>query len=138
MLCICLIEAGDKFTAMRFLLQPTVGGVGRLLDWWLLDLDLHLQARGPLPAPRAAVLPDDVGDSNHICGDFEERSEVLHQVFSEELVFSHGGQIEGEEQNRGGSDLHWSGSSHQDLQHLEVLVEEVGSISGIQFRDVLT
>lgn len=138
MLHVCLKEAEDKFIAMRFLLQQTVGGVGGLLDRRFLDLDLHLQARGSLPAPRAAILPDDTGDSNHVRGDFEERSEVLHQVVSEELVLSHGGQLEGEDENRGGSDLHWIGASHQDLQHLEVLVEVVGSQSGIQFGDVLT
>lgn len=138
MLQVCLKEAEDKFIATRFLPQRTVGGVGGLLDWRLLDLDLHLQARGSLPAPRAAILADDTGDSNHVRGDFEERSEVLHQVVSEELVLSHGGQLEGEEENRGGSDLHRIGASHQDLQHLEVLVEVVGSQSGIQFGDVLT
>lgn len=138
MLHVCLLEAGYKFRGMRLLLPRTVGAVGGLLDWRFLDLDLHLQTRGSLPAPRSAILPDDIGDSNHIRGDFEERGEVLHQAVSEELVLSHGGQLEGEEENWGGSDFHRIRASHQDLQHLVVLVEVVGSQSGIQLGDVLT
>lgn len=69
----------------------TVGAVGGLLHWRFLDLNLHLQARGSLPAPSTSILPDDLCDSNHIWGNFEERSEVLHQVVSEELVLRHGG-----------------------------------------------
>lgn len=122
---------------MRFLLPRTVGAVGGLLDGRFLDLDLHLQASGSLPTARAAVLPDDVGDSDHVCRNFEECGEVLHQVVSEELVLSHGGQLEGEEEHWGGSDLHRIGASHQHLQHLVVLVEVVGSQSGIQLGDVL-
>lgn len=109
-----------------------------MLDWRFLDLHLHLQASGPLPASGASTLPDDLGDSDHIWGNFEENGEVLDKVISEELVLSHGGQLEGEEENRGGPDLHWFGASQHDLQHLVVLVEVIGALSGIHFGDVLT
>ena len=84
-------ELSGNVYIFGFLLPLTVGAVGGLLDWRFLDLNLHLQARGSLPAASTSILPDDLGDSNHIWGNFEERSEVLHQVVSEELVLRHGG-----------------------------------------------
>lgn len=110
-----------------------------MLNWRFLDLHLHRQAvRGPLPSPRASIPPDDFGDSDHVGGNFEERSEVLDQAVSEELFLSQGGQLEGEEENRGGPDLHRLGSSQHNLQHLVVLVEVVGAHGGVQCWDVLT
>lgn len=144
MICVFYFRAGSEFLGQftisvqksHFLL--TVGAVGGLLDWRFLDLHLHLQACGSLPAPRASVLPDDLGDADHIWGNFEERSEVLDQVVSEELVLGHGGQLEGDEENWGGSDLCRCGASQHHLQHLVVLVEVVGAHSGVQLGDVLT
>jgi len=109
-----------------------------LLYGRLLDLQLHLQAGGPLPAPGASVLPDDVGDADHVCGNFEEYSEVPNQVVSEELGLRHGGQIEGDDEDGGGADLHRLGALHHHLQHLVLPVEVVVAVSAIQRRDVLT
>lgn len=97
------------------------------MDQGFLDLHLHLQARGSPPPPRASVLPDDVGDSDHVWGNFEERSEVLNQAVTEELGLGHGGQLEGDDQHRGGSDLHRLGASHHDPQHLILVVKVVGA-----------
>ena len=133
------MASAQKLVQKVYYISPlTVGGVGGLLDRRFLDLHLHLQARGSLPAPCASVLPDDAGDSDHIRRNFEERGEVLDQVVSEELFLRHGGQLEGDEENRGSSDLHWLGASQYDLQHFVVLVEVVGAHGGVQLWDVLT
>lgn len=116
----------------------TAGGVGGLLNGRRLDLDLHLQTRRSLPATRATVLPDDVCDPDHVGGHLEERGEVPHQVVPEELLLGHGGELERDKDDRGDSDLHRMGASHQNLQHLVLLVEVVGSHCGVQFRDILT
>lgn len=115
----------------------TVCGVGGLLDWRFLDLHFHTQTCRPLPAPRISSLPDNLGDPDHGRRDFEINSQVQDQAVTEELVLSHGGEPEGDDENRRGSDLHRCGTSQQDFQHLIVRVEEVGACRGVELRNVL-
>lgn len=102
-----------------------------MLDRRLFDLHLHRQARGSLPATRASVLPDDLGDADHVGRNFEEHGEVLDQAVAIELLLGHCGEPEGDDENRGSTDLHWLRASQHDLQHLIVLVKVVGAHSGI-------
>lgn len=115
----------------------TIGAVGGLLHRRLLDLNLHRQTCGPLPAPRTSILPDDLGDADHAGGNFEEQCKVLDQIITKELFLRNGGHVEGQYKNWRSSDLHWRGASQQDLQHLVVLIKVVCSQSGIHLRDVL-
>lgn len=108
-------------------LPHTVSAVALLLNWRLLNLHFHLQASRSLPTPCTCIFWDNLSDSNHIWRDFEERGKVLDQVISKEFRFSHGRELEGYDQKWGSSDLHRLGASHEYLQHLVVLVKEVGS-----------
>lgn len=130
-------RAGSECLERQISAPLTAGAVAGLLDWRFLDLHLHRQARGSLPASCSSILPDYLGDSNHVGGNFEESSEVLDQVISKEVLLSHGRQLEGEEENRGSPDLHRFGASHQDLQHLVVWVEVIASQIGTEFGEVL-
>lgn len=116
----------------------TVSAVAHLLDWRLLNLHFHLQAGRSLPASCTCISWDDLSDSDHFGRDVKECCKVLDQVISKELILSHGGELEGYDQKWGGSDLHWLGASHDYLQHLVVLVKEVGSQHVTQLRNILT
>lgn len=124
-------------TEFRFLLPLTVSAVSGLLDWRFLELHLHRQVCGSLPPSCASTLTDDLGDTDHIWGNFEVRSEVADQVISKELFLGHGGQIEGDEENWGCSNLHRCGAPQHNLQHFVVLVEIVSAHSGIQLGNIL-
>jgi len=121
----------------HFLLVLTIGAVGGLLHRRFLDLYLHGHACGSFPAPCPSILPDDLGDADHVGRNFEENGEVLDQVIAKKLILRHGRHVEGQDENRGSSDLHWCGPSQKDLQHLVVLVKVVGAQSGVHLRNVL-
>lgn len=119
-------------------LSHTVSTVAHLLHWWLLNLHLHLQAHRSLPTSCTSTLWDDLGDSDHFWRNFEESGEVLDQVISKEFILSHSRELKGYDENRGSSDLHWLGASHQYLQHLVILVKVVCSQNGTKLRNMLT
>ena len=60
----------------------------------------------------------------------EEQGEVVDDVLTEELVLSHGGQGEGDDDQRCRDDVHRCRAAHDDMQQARVAVEVVDAGAG--------
>ena len=78
----------------------------------------------------AARLSNAARDADLVGGHVEEQGEVGDDVLAEELVLCHGGQREGDDDQRGRDDVYRGRSAHYEVEKAGVTVEVVDPCLG--------